>query len=372
MKAENNSAANDSVWLQFSDTVDGAGAAIYRIGSSSAIKELLQSCDGAAMSNWGWHDSGWCGVQGTSITFASSGVHTLRVLQRQDGISIDQMVISSSTYAGVAPGPLTNDNTFLTEATGLSTTHIKVVQWNVTDGEQAGEITSVVGQHPDVVFLEEVDRPGHLDDMVTALETDQGVDWQQVNIERHNTPTGASFLAILSKYPLSNVKTVALNTENEVICGTPVAARAAIGATILVDGKPLAVFATRNTFVSGDCPAQEQNRRFKTWAAANYQNMTFLSGGDFNMIPGGIAYAVMTSEAPTSIDAWEDARAKGTATAVDSAIGFNTPTKNNRLDYLFYKNATATLLSTDSAHIPTLQASLSDHRMMTAIFTVQP
>ena len=57
---------------------------------------------------------------------------------------------------------------------------------------------------------------------------------------------------------------------------------------------------------------------------------------------------------------------------VDSAVSFNTPTKNNRLDYLFYKNATATLLSTDSAHIPTLQSSLSDHRMMTAIFTVQP
>jgi endonuclease/exonuclease/phosphatase family metal-dependent hydrolase len=373
MKAENNHALNDSVWVQFSGTVNGAGGPpIYRVGSTSAIKVVLQECTGAPMSNWGWHDAGWCGAQGRAIVFASSGIQTVRVLQRQDGISIDQIVISSARFAAAAPGPLTNDNTFLAEATGLGTSKIKVVQWNVTDGEQAAEITTVVAQKPDVVFLQEVDRVAHLDSMVAALESNQGVDWNRVAIERHNTTSGASFVAILARFPLSNVKTKALNSENEVICGVAVAARAAIGATILVAGKPVAVFSTRNMFVSGDCPAREQNRRFKAWAESNYRNVTHLSGGDFNMIPGGIGYRVMTQEAPTSIDAWEQARGKGTATAVDHSVGFNTPTRNNRLDYLFYKNAPATLLSTDSAHISTLQPALSDHRMMMAIFTLRP
>jgi endonuclease/exonuclease/phosphatase family metal-dependent hydrolase len=372
MKAENNSAQNDSVWVQFSGTVNGAGAPIYRIGSTSAIKVILQSCNGAAMSNWGWRDAGWCGVQGAAVVFASSGIQTIRVLQRQDGVSIDQVVISSSRFAGAAPGPFTSDNTFLAEATGLGLSTIKAVQWNVEDGQQAGEITAIVAQKPHVVFLQEIDRVAHLDSMVAALESDQGVDWHRVAIERHNTTTGASFVAILARFPLSNVKTTALNSENEVICGVALAARAAIGARILVEGKPLAVFSTRNTFVSGDCPAREQNRRMKAWAESNYRNVTHLYGGDFNMIPGRIAYTVMTQEAPRSIDVWEEARARGTAAAVDHSVAFNTPTRNNRLDYLFYKNGPATLLSTSSGRIPTLQPLLSDHRMMIAIFTVRP
>src|SRR5688500_3099973 len=33
---------------------------------------------------------------------------------------------------------------------------IRVVQWNVEDGEQAGEINAIVAQDPDIVFLQEV------------------------------------------------------------------------------------------------------------------------------------------------------------------------------------------------------------------------
>lgn len=372
MKAEGNHHLNDSVWVQFSGTVDAGGAPIYRIGSTSAIKVVLQSCDGAAMSNWGWRDAGWCGVQGGSIAFEATGVQTMRVLQRQDGVSIDQMVISSSTYATAPPGTFINDTTLLAEAHGLGNTDIKVVQWNVENGEHPGEITAIVAQQPHVVFLQEVDRIGHLDSMVDELEDNQDVPWYQRNIERDNTSSGDSFLAILSRYPLSNVKTTPLSFENEVICGSTVAARAAIGATIVVDGKPIAVFSTRNAFVSGDCPAQEQNRRLKAWAAANYPNVTHLYGGDFNMLPGGIAYPVMTQEDPTSIDAWHEAVQEQTADAFNGSPSFTTPTKNNRLDYLFYRNAPATALDTKSAQIPERDLALSDHRMMIAVFTVRP
>ena len=252
---------------------------------------------------------------------------------------------------------------------------IKVVQWNVEDGEQAGEITAIVAQRPAVVFLQEVDRVAHLDSIVAALEADQpGTDWHQRNIERHNSTTGASFLAILARFPISNVKTKLLTADNEVIPACPghptLAARAAIGATITVNGQPLAVFSTRNQFVSGDCIAAEQNRRFKSWANTNYSNATHLYGGDFNMVPNGQAYLVMTQDPPVSIDAWKEALDKGTATAADdSTPDFFTPTRNSRLDYLFYKNADP-VLSVKSAHITTRDLTLSDHRMMTSIFTV--
>jgi hypothetical protein len=75
------------------------------------------------------------------------------------------------------------------------------------------------------------------------------------------------------------------------------------------------------------------------------------------------------------------ARAKQQAAAVDDPTpDFNTGTKNNRLDYLFYRNASVTKLSTDSAHITTYfpvgcdpnTNCWSDHRMMTAIVSVAP
>jgi endonuclease/exonuclease/phosphatase family metal-dependent hydrolase len=246
---------------------------------------------------------------------------------------------------------------------------IKVVQWNVQDGEQPGEISAIVGQRPDVVLIQEADRVAHLDAIVAALEANQRVDWDRRYINRTNTTTGSSFLAILSRFPLSGVKTTRLSAEGEIICGLTVAARAAIGATMLVGGRPLAVFSTRNHYYQGDCPAREQNRRFKRWANANYPNVTHLYGGDFNMLPGAIAYDVMTEESPSSIDVWAEAVREGTAAAFDGNPTFWTPTRNNRLDYLFYRNA-ATVLDATSAHIPPRNTALSDHRMMIATFTV--
>jgi endonuclease/exonuclease/phosphatase family metal-dependent hydrolase len=266
---------------------------------------------------------------------------------------------------------------------------IKVVQWNVRDNsanggtaEEPDELTAIVNQAPDVLILQEVDRVAHLNAIAAALETNQpGTDWQQRNINRTNTTTGQSFLAILTRFPIANVNHTLLTAEGEVIAACPnhprLAARAAIGATITVDGKPFAVFSTRNEFISGDCVAAEQNRRFKAWANAAYPTVTHLYGGDFNMLPTGQAYPAITTN-PTAIDAWREALDKRTATAAnDSTPDFLTPTRNNRLDYLFYKNA-GTVLSVRSARItsrpptsaPSPDGFASDHRMMTAMITV--
>ena len=118
-KALNNAYTNDSVWVQFSDSVDASNAAAWRIGSTSGIALSVEECSGCGLSAWGWHDSGWgVGVRGTPVYFATSGTHTIRVQRREDGISLDQIVVSPATFFTSAPGTTKNDTTILPKSAG--------------------------------------------------------------------------------------------------------------------------------------------------------------------------------------------------------------------------------------------------------------
>jgi Big-like domain-containing protein/phospholipase D-like protein len=115
MRAQNDYYGNDSIHVQFSDAVDAAGSAIYRIGSSGAdnsAQVVLQETDGGTISGWGWADQGWNGL-GTQIYFATSGPHTLRIQQREDGAMFDQVVLSPNTFLTTPPGPQKQDNTIV-------------------------------------------------------------------------------------------------------------------------------------------------------------------------------------------------------------------------------------------------------------------
>jgi regulation of enolase protein 1 (concanavalin A-like superfamily) len=111
MRADGNSTANDSVHVQFSDSMTSAASPTARIGTSSSLEMLLQDGPTApAPYKWGWTDNGW-DMLGTHVYFASSGVHTIRVQQREDGAAIDQIVISPDTYLTIPPGWTHNDQT---------------------------------------------------------------------------------------------------------------------------------------------------------------------------------------------------------------------------------------------------------------------
>jgi hypothetical protein len=111
-KADSNNYANDSVFVQFSDAKGQNGALIYGIGTTSATEYNLEDCSGCGVSNWGWQDNGYAGM-GLDITFANGGMHTMRIQTREDGLSIDQIVLSPSRFLTAAPGPLKNDSTIL-------------------------------------------------------------------------------------------------------------------------------------------------------------------------------------------------------------------------------------------------------------------
>jgi len=50
---------------------------------------------------------------GPAISFEQPGAQTIRVQVKQDGFSIDQIVLSAETFLTVAPGALKNDSTIL-------------------------------------------------------------------------------------------------------------------------------------------------------------------------------------------------------------------------------------------------------------------
>jgi phosphatidylserine/phosphatidylglycerophosphate/cardiolipin synthase-like enzyme len=113
LRAQNNSFSNDSVHVQFNDSVDANGNATMQIGTTSSAEVVLQNGpNGTADQNWGWADNGW-GVLGVNVYFATTGSHTLRIQQREDGAIIDQIVLSPDTYLTTPPGPRQNDATIL-------------------------------------------------------------------------------------------------------------------------------------------------------------------------------------------------------------------------------------------------------------------
>lgn len=96
--------ANDSVFLQFTDATN------YAIGSTSAADMNLEDCSGCGISGWGWQDNGWgIGVSGPHIVFTTTGTHRIRVQTREDGLSIDQIILSPSQFLTQSPGALKND-----------------------------------------------------------------------------------------------------------------------------------------------------------------------------------------------------------------------------------------------------------------------
>jgi acid phosphatase len=111
--------SNDSVFIQFSDSVNSSGSPVFRIGTNTATEMNLEDCSGCGIQGWGWQDNGWgIGVFGPLIRFENTGTHTIRIQVREDGLSIDQIVLSSQAFLNSAPGPLKNDSTILQKNSG--------------------------------------------------------------------------------------------------------------------------------------------------------------------------------------------------------------------------------------------------------------
>ncbi|MEJ7617090.1 MAG: PKD domain-containing protein, partial [Pyrinomonadaceae bacterium] len=103
---------NDSVYVQFSGSLAASGQPDIRIGTTAAAVVILEDCYGCGLSGWGWQDNGYEGL-GPLIFFSQTGTQTVRIQSREDGLSVDQILLSKSAYLNSSPGSLKDDSIIL-------------------------------------------------------------------------------------------------------------------------------------------------------------------------------------------------------------------------------------------------------------------
>ena len=114
-KALNDSWQNDSTFVQFSGSLAADGTPAFRIGTTSATVISIEESSGAGVAGWGWQENGYgVNVYGPTVSFDSTR-QTVRVQVREDGLSIDQIVLSPDQYLASAPGTTKNDTTIVAQ-----------------------------------------------------------------------------------------------------------------------------------------------------------------------------------------------------------------------------------------------------------------
>jgi hypothetical protein len=112
LKALNNDKANDAVWVQFSGA-RANNAAIYPLNSTSGqLVNLATDSTASSLMNWGWQNGAYWLSQVTTFTFVE-GAQTMRIQVREDGVQIDQIVLSPAAFLNDPPGGPTNDTTIV-------------------------------------------------------------------------------------------------------------------------------------------------------------------------------------------------------------------------------------------------------------------
>lgn len=141
MKAADDSKWNDSVWIQFSDA-SAAGGPAGAINSEQGLVFNLAPCSSCGVTGWGWQDGAYW-LTRPPVVFGTTGMQTLRVQTREDGIAIDQIVVSASSWLSTAPGEGAGDATILPRGGGNgappygSSTPFGGIPWRVPGTVQA-------------------------------------------------------------------------------------------------------------------------------------------------------------------------------------------------------------------------------------------
>ena len=143
-KADGDAWPNDSVFVQFSNSS-------YPLGTTTAATVTLEDCTSCGVSGWGWQDNGYATL-GPPITFTTSGLQTMRIQTREDGLAIDQVILSPSRFLTTAPGALKNDTTVYPvsespQPAGDPTMVFRVANWNIRSGMG---IKALSGGHGDM------------------------------------------------------------------------------------------------------------------------------------------------------------------------------------------------------------------------------
>ena len=387
-RAENDAWSNDSVFVQFDGSLNAAGASAYRVGTTDATVVSIEQGNGQGLGNWGWSDNGWDST-GPLIYFAKTGPQTLRVQRREDGVSIDQIVLSSQKYLSTAPGAAKYDATILTGGstgtptsppppppTGGTPVRLRVLMWNLkhgtgTDGRYDIDrlATWMARMTPDVIVLVEVERYtswGNEDQPArykAMLEAKTGRRWySHFSQEFGQWTSNGKGLQILSVYPFDSVGQTTITPSSGLGW-----AGALSQAAITVNGRPLNFLHT-HLDPYDQAMRLTQARDVLAWGTAFAENRILT--GDMNAWPDQTSIAEINR---TYYDSWSVAAANGTSSAPADISPYGA-TRNGRIDYIFYSKAALNLRVIDSKVWETRDASgymPSDHRPVVTTFEVR-
>lgn len=408
-KAQNDSYTNDSVFVQFNTSLTSSGSAIYRIGTTSAAVVSIERGGGQGLGGWGWEDNGWDG-NGPLIYFQTTGTQTLRVQRREDGVSIDQIVLSAQNYLLAPPGAAKYDTTILVGNTASNTTsggtssgsttttapttpttstttstqssptgspvRLRVLMWNLGHGRGTDGVYNIdriaawmARMTPDVIVLVEVEKYtswGYEDQPArykAMLEAHTGKRWySQFSQEYGQWTSNGKGLQILSVYPFDAVGQTTITPSSGLNW-----AGAASQATITVNGRTL-------NFVHTHLDPYDQAMRLTQaqevlrWGTGFAENRVLT--GDMNAWPDQTSIAEINK---TYNDSWTAALNKGTASAPSDITPYGA-TRNGRIDYVFYSKTAPNLTVVDAKVWETRDASgymPSDHRPLVVTFEVR-
>ena len=76
-------------------------------------REPCHRLTASSLNGWGWQNGAYWLAQATTVTFAGGGAHTLRIQVREDGVQLDQIVLSPQKFRTSAPGTVANDLTIV-------------------------------------------------------------------------------------------------------------------------------------------------------------------------------------------------------------------------------------------------------------------
>ena len=369
-RADSDSSVNDSVFVQFSGSVTSSGSATSRIGTTSAMDWNLEDCSGCGLSGWKWQDNGWGSTTalGSLVYFGTTGTQKIRIQTREDGLSIDQIILSPSSYLQTAPpvpptsAPAPEPEPEPAPAPAPSTgSTLKILDWNIhhgvgTDGKYNLDrfVSHIASSGANVVTLHEVERYtgwGNEDQpavFAAKLKAKTGKTWYYNFAQKDGNSTGNGNL-VLSTIPFESTGDYELSASRSVARGA-----------IIVNGIRVNVFSTH---LDDDSQSTRvtQMKQVISWAAT-YPEQRIIAG-DFN------CYGSWIDTMETAyVDAWLQAVSKGVA----SGSGYTY--KSSRIDYIFHSKSASRLYLTGMRVIDTRDSSNvmpSDHRPVVATYTVK-
>jgi hypothetical protein len=107
LQAPARSKYNDAVWVQFSDALAN-GSAVYPLNSASALLvNFATDVAAGSLNGWGYNGAYWLAADDNHVRDQRLAHAPDQV--REDGVQLDQIVLSPTTYLNAPPGPATLD-----------------------------------------------------------------------------------------------------------------------------------------------------------------------------------------------------------------------------------------------------------------------